>query len=402
MTTVAEPTTGVTAGADTHRDQHVVAALDERGAELGVRPFATSPAGLRALLAWLRGFGAVERVGVEGTGSYGAGLTRFLHAEGVTVVEVNRPNRQLRRSHGKSDPVDAVAAAHAAQSGQAAGEAKTRNGAVEAIRVLRVARRSARHGRSTAVNQMRALLVSGPADLRETLRGSTVSKLVTTAVRFRPADPTTAAGATRFALRELARRVQSLETECTRLDDLLESLVSATAPKLVAAYGVGTDTAGALLVSAGDNPDRLRSEAAFAHLCGVAPIDASSGLTSRKRLNRGGDRSANHALWRLSWCAWFTMHVPVPTLRGAPRRVAQNARSSARSSATSPASSTAASLVHGLFDIDRSIRAARILWPQRSQKLLRALALRTMQPCRAPRLSRFAHSRRLCSTRCAR
>ena len=172
MTTVAEPTTGVTAGADTHRDQHVVAALDERGAELGVRPFATSPAGLRALLAWLRGFGAVERVGVEGTGSYGAGLTRFLHAEGVTVVEVNRPNRQLRRSHGKSDPVDAVAAAHAAQSGQAAGEAKTRNGAVEAIRVLRVARRSARHGRSTAVNQMRALLVSGPADLRETLRGS--------------------------------------------------------------------------------------------------------------------------------------------------------------------------------------------------------------------------------------
>ena len=155
------------------------------------------------------------------------------------------------------------------------------------------------HGRITAINQMRALLVSGPDDLREALRGSTVSRLVTTAARFRPADPTTAAGATRFALRELARRVQSLEAECKRLDALLESLVSATAPELVASYGVGTDTAGALLVSAGDNPERLRSEAAFAHLCGVAPIDASSGLTSRKRLNRGGDRSANHALWRI-------------------------------------------------------------------------------------------------------
>ena len=200
MTTMAETARHVTAGADTHRDQHVVAALDERGAELGVRSFPTTPAGHRALLAWLRRFGAVERVGVEGTGSYGAGLARFLHAEGVTVVEVNRPNRQLRaRSHGKSDPVDAVAAARAAQSGQATGAAKTRDGAVEAIRALRVARRSASHGRSTAINQMRALLVSGPDDLRETLRGSTVSKLVTTAARFRPADPTTAAGATRFA-----------------------------------------------------------------------------------------------------------------------------------------------------------------------------------------------------------
>ncbi len=299
MTTMAETARRVTAGADTHRDQHVVAALDERGGELGVRSFPTTPTGQRALLAWLRGFGAVERVGVEGTGAYGAGLARFLHAEGVTVVEVNRPNRQLRRSHGKSDPVDAVAAARAAQSGEATGQAKARNGAVEAIRALRVARRSARHGRIAAINQMRALLVSAPDDLRETLRGSTVSKLVTTAAHFRPADPTTAAGATRFALRELARRVQSLEAECERLDAVLQPLVAATAPDLVACFGVGTDTAGALLVSAGDNPQRLRSEAAFAHHCGVAPIDASSGLTTRKRLNRGGDRTANQALWRI-------------------------------------------------------------------------------------------------------
>ena len=299
MTTMTEPTTRVTAGADTHRDQHVVAALDERGGQLGVRSFPTTPAGYRHALAWLRGFGTVERAGIEGTGSYGAGLARYLRAEDVAVVEVNRPNRQLRRSHGKSDPVDAVAAARAAQSGEASGEAKPRTGAVEAIRALRVARRSAGRGRTTALSQMRALLVSGPDDLRETLRGSTVSKLVTTAARFRPADPTTAAGATRFALRELARQVQSLEAECERLDAVLEPLVAATAPELVASFGVGTDTAGALLVSAGDNPQRLRSEAAFAHHCGVAPIDASSGLTTRRRLNRGGDRIANQALWRI-------------------------------------------------------------------------------------------------------
>ena len=299
MTTMTEPTTRVTAGADTHRDQHVVAALDERGGQLGVRSFPTTPAGYRHALAWLRGFGTVERAGIEGTGSYGAGLARYLRAEDVAVVEVNRPNRQLRRSHGKSDPVDAVAAARAAQSGEASGEAKPRTGAVEAIRALRVARRSAGRGRTTALSQMRALLVSGPDDLRETLRGSTVSKLVTTATRFRPADPTTAAGATRFALRELARQVQSLEAECERLDAVLEPLVAATAPELVASFGVGTDTAGALLVSAGDNPQRLRSEAAFAHHCGVAPIDASSGLTTRRRLNRGGDRIANQALWRI-------------------------------------------------------------------------------------------------------
>ena len=296
---MTDSSTRVTAGVDTHRDQHVVAALDERGAELGVRSFPTTPDGHRQLLAWLRGFGAVERCGVEGTGAYGASLTRHLHAADVAVVEVNRPNRQRRRLHGKSDPLDAIAAARSAQSGDARGEAKTRTGAVEAIRTLRVARRSAMYGRIAAINQMRALLVTGPDDIRETLRGSTVSKLVTTAARLRPADPTTAVGATKLALRELARRVRRLEAELKRLDAVLRPLVATTAPDLVASRGVGTDTAGALLVAAGDNPQRLRSEAAFAHLCGVAPIDASSGLTIRKRLNRGGDRSANQALWRI-------------------------------------------------------------------------------------------------------
>jgi transposase len=289
----------VTGGVDTHRDIHLVAALDERGAELGVQAFPADAAGYRKSLHWLSGFGEVERIGIEGTGTYGAGLTRFLQAAGVAVVEVSCPNRQRRRSHGKSDPVDAVAAARAAQSGDAQAVPKSRTGSVEAIRALRVARRSATHGRTDALNQMRALLVTGPDELRAAFRGSSVWQLVTTAARLRPADPTNPMGATKFALRELAHRVQGLEAEIKRLDAVLVPLVAVTAPTLIARHGVGTDTAGALLVAAGDNPGRLHSEAAFAHLCGSSPIDASSGLVTRKRLNRGGDRTANEALWRI-------------------------------------------------------------------------------------------------------
>jgi transposase len=289
----------VTGGVDTHRDVHVVAALDDRGVERGVRSFDATPTGYRKALRWLRSLGEVDRVGVEGTGTYGAGLTRYLHDEGVTVIEVVCPNRQRRRSHGKSDPVDAIAAARAALSGDAYAHPKTRTGNVEAIRALRIARRSAAHSRIDAVNQMRALLVTGPDDLREAFRGTTVWRLVTGAARLRPTDPTTVGDATKFALRQLARRVQNLEAEIRRLDAILKPLVAATAPGLVARHGVGTDTAGALLVTAGDNPARIGKEASFAHLCGAAPIDASSGLVVRKRLNRGGDRTANEALWRI-------------------------------------------------------------------------------------------------------
>jgi transposase len=299
MATMTDPAVHVTAGVDTHRDVHMVAALDERGAQLGVQPFPADAAGYRRTLAWLKSLGTIECVGVEGTGTYGAGLTRYLHNHHVTVIEVTCPNRQRRRSHGKSDPVDAVAAAHAAQSGDATALAKTRTGNVEAIRALRTAHRSAAHSRVDALNQMRALLVTGPDDLRATFRGTTVWRMVTTAARLRPADPTTVTGATKFALKELARRVQVLEAEMFRLNAVLVPLVQRTAPALLARHGVGTDTAGALLVSVGDNPQRLRSEAAFAHLCGVSPVDASSGLVIRKRLNRGGDRTANQALWRI-------------------------------------------------------------------------------------------------------
>ena len=298
-TTMAETSVVVTGGVDTHLDTNMAAALDGIGGQLGVREFPTTPAGYRALLAWLRSFGTVVRVGVEGTGSYGAGLSRHLAAEGVSVIEVDRPNRQNRRRRGKSDPVDALSAARAALSGDASGQAKARDGAVEAIRVLRVARSSARHDRNEALNQMRSLVSTAPDELRQSLRDLSIRNLVDTAAALRPSTEVTVVSATKTSLRELARRALLLAEQIARLDTILKPLVAARAPALVASYGVGTDTAGALLVAAGDNPQRLVSEAAFAHLCGSSPIEASSGKVTRHRLNRGGDRQANHALWRI-------------------------------------------------------------------------------------------------------
>ena len=191
MTTSTDPTIYVTAGADTHRDTHMIAALDQRGSQLGVREFATDPTGHDDILNWLESFGTIDRIGVEGTGTYGAGLCRFLQRHDIDVVEVTRSDRQERRSHGKSDPVDAVAAARAAQSGKAVARPKSRNSSVEAIRALRLVRRSATRDRTGAVNQMRALVVTAPDEIREAFRGVTIHQLVTHAARLRPADPTT-------------------------------------------------------------------------------------------------------------------------------------------------------------------------------------------------------------------
>ncbi len=299
MTASTDPDIHVTAGADTHRDTHMVAALDQRGAELGVREFATDPAGHDDILDWLETFGTIDRIGIEGTGTYGTGLCRFMQGHDIDVVEVNRGDRQEQRSHGKSDPVDAVAAARAAQSGKAVAQPKSRTGSVEAIRALRLVRRSATRDRTGALNQMRALVVTAPDEIREEFRGLTIRRLIAHAARLRPGDPTTATGATKFALRELARRIKTLDAQLASVNAILGPLVATTAPGLVARHGIGTDTAATLLVTAGDNPERLRSEASFAHLCGSAPIDASSGLIKRKRLNPRGDRIANEALWRI-------------------------------------------------------------------------------------------------------
>jgi transposase len=296
MTTIARRITG---GVDTHLDTHVAAALDERGAQLGVQSFPATGSGYRELLEWLEEFGTVELIGVEGTGSYGAGLTRHLLSHQVTVVEIDRPNRQRRRRTGKSDPHDAVAAARAAQGGDATGSAKTRDGNVEAMRVLRVARRSARGNRTQALNQMRSLISTAPEELRAELRNLSIYKVLQLASAFRHTGKTDVTTVTKLTLRTLARRALSLEEEVKEIDRMLKTLVAETAPELHAVDGVGTDVASAILVAAGDNPERLKSESTFAKLCGVSPLDASSGKQERHRLNRSGDRQANSALWHI-------------------------------------------------------------------------------------------------------
>jgi transposase len=292
-------TRAITGGVDTHADTHVAAALDPVGGLLGVQEFPATAAGYGRLLGWLGGFGTVCLVGIEGTGSYGAGLARHMAAAGVRVVEVDRCDRQDRRRAGKSDPLDAVSAARAAQSGRAAGAPKGRDGAVEAIRALMVAKRSARAERTQTINQARALILTGPDDLRARFAQHAAAALVAEIALLRPRPGNAAGYATRFALRELGRRAEFLDDQIERLDDLIVLFVAARAPGLMALHGVGPETAALLLVAAGDHPERLHSEAAWAHLCAVAPIPASSGKRTRHRLNRGGDRQANHALWRI-------------------------------------------------------------------------------------------------------
>jgi transposase len=292
-------TRAITGGVDTHADTHAAAALDPVGGLLGVEEFPATAAGYARLLGWLAGFGTVCLVGIEGTGSYGAGLTRYITTAGIRVVEVDRSDRQDRRRQGKSDPLDAVSAARAAQSGRARGAPKGRDGSVEAIRALMVAKRSARAERTQTINQARSLIVTGPDDLRARFAHHTVAALVAETASLRPRPGSTVGYATRIALRELGRRAEFFDGQIERLDELIVPLVTARAPSLLALHGIGPDTAALLLIAAGDHPERLRSEAAWAHLCAVAPIPASSGKTVRRRLSPGGDRSANNALWRI-------------------------------------------------------------------------------------------------------
>ncbi|MFI9325901.1 IS110 family transposase [Kitasatospora aureofaciens] len=287
----------VVGGVDTHTDFHQAAVIDSIGRHLATESFPTDPDGYRRLLDWLRSHGDVMAVGVEGTGAYGAELARYLRANQVTVVDVDRPDRRARRANGKSDPVDAYAAATAVLSGRASGMPKTRDGIVEAIRSLRVVRRSAIKSRTQTINQIRTLIVTAPSEVRDKLRPMPTTELIRYLARSRPGtDPSDPACAVRIALRRLARRYQYLTEEIADADAELKPLVAQAAPELVALPGIGTETAAQLLITAGDNPDRLRSEASFAHLCAAAPIPASSGRTNRHRLNRGGDRQANNAL----------------------------------------------------------------------------------------------------------
>ena len=249
--TIVEDTRAITGGVDTHADIHVAAALDPIGGLLGVEEFPVTPAGYARLLGWLGGFGTVALVGIEGTGSYGAGLARHVTAAGIRVVEVDRSDRQDRRRQGKSDPLDAVSAARAAQSGRARGAPKGRDGAVEAIRALMVAKRSARSERVQTINQARSLIVTGPDDLRARFAGHTAAALVSELAALRPRPGDAVGYATRTALRELGRRAEFLDGQLARLDALIVPLVTARAPGLLALHGVGPDTAALLLIAAG-------------------------------------------------------------------------------------------------------------------------------------------------------
>jgi transposase len=252
---------------------------------------------------WASEFGHLEHAGVEGTGSFGAGLARFLKAQKIKVFEVIRPKRRDQYRSGKSDPIDAEAAARAVLAGTATGESKDADGEVEMIRTLRTTRRCAVKARAGAANQLQTLLVTAPEGLKSDLCGLSTARLVEKASRLRPgANPSNVEAATKFALRSVARRYQQLSEEISELDEQLDRLVTEAAPELVAVEGVGTDTAASLLIAAGDNPERLRDEAAFAHLCGAAPIPASSGQTIRHRLNRHGNRDANRALYVIAVC----------------------------------------------------------------------------------------------------
>ena len=297
----------VTIGVDTHADVHVAQAKDDLGRRLGQLEVPTTPGGFRVLLAWARHFGEIQGFGIEGTGSWGAGLARYLRSRGQVVLEVTRPSRQHRRHRGKSDPADADAAASAVLAGDALGVPKAQDGAVESVRLLRVARGGAVKARTQTIHAMKALVVTAPLELREQLRALTRAKLVATCARFRTdAELDDPLAATKAALRSMATRHQALDSEIRLLDRQLGALVADAAPGLVCQGGIKTASAGALLVAAGDNPQRLRSEAAFAAMCGSSPVDASSGKVRRHRLNRGGNRQANAALYRivvnrLSW-----------------------------------------------------------------------------------------------------
>jgi len=289
----------VTGGVDTHADVHVAAIIDGVGRVLGTESFPTTLPGYRRLLRWMTERGTLVRVGIEGTSSYGAGLARYLVKENVDVVEVNRPNRQQRRRRGKSDPTDAEAAARAALNGEASAVPKAGDGPVEGIRVLRLTRRSAMKARTQAANQIRDLIVTAPDQLRSQLRGLSTDDRVDTCSSYRTGDVSDPAEASRTAMRGLARRHLALTAEIGLLDDHISGLCAKANPALLGARGVGPEVAATLLVSAGDNPHRMRSEAAFAALCGASPVEASSGKIVRHRLNQGGDRQANNALWRI-------------------------------------------------------------------------------------------------------
>ncbi|MCW2813143.1 MAG: family transposase [Nocardioides sp.] len=292
----------VWAGVDTHQLTHHVAVIDATHSQLGHAQFPASQAGYADLVAYVNGFGTAGAYGIESTGSYGAGLTRHLLTQiaGVEVFEVDRPEKSTRLKHGKSDPIDAYSAAVQVHTGRAAGRPKLTTGAVEALRALKVPRDSAVKDRTRAYSQLRDLITTAPGALKDDLIGLTGKQRVAAALAMRPdltqiSDPVQATG---HALQAVARRITFLDAEIAAADKHIHQLTKLLVPSLLAMRQVGPQTAAQLVITAGQNIERMTSEAAFAKLAGVAPLPASSGKTStRHRLNRGGDRQANAALY---------------------------------------------------------------------------------------------------------
>jgi transposase len=287
-------------GVDTHKDIHVAAVITALGAVAASHSFPTTRAGYHQLLTWARTFGTLRRAGVECTGSYGAALTRHLQAAGITVIEVNQSDKATHRRRGKTDTIDAQAAARAVLSGRATATAKTGDGPVEMLRMFKLAKSSAIKSRTQAINQLKAVLVAADPTLREALSGLSTPILIRHCAQLPAGAPSDATSAATWTLRLLARRILELTGEIDDLNQQLTRAVNQHTAKLLARPGVGPDCAAALLITAGDNPERLGSEASYAALCGASPVQVSSGKTARLRLNRGGDRQANAALYRIA------------------------------------------------------------------------------------------------------
>ena len=288
-------------GVDTHKSNHIAVAIDAHGAHLGSTSIPATRKGYHDLQVWASQFGHVKAFGIEGTGSFGVGLSRDLLAQGHKVLDVMRPLRQLRYLHGKSDSLDAESAARSVLNGQATAFAKTQTGSSEMIRHLKVARDSAVKAKSQAMITLKTLIVNAPADLRDTLDGIRGRiTLVRHVASLRPGEITSPIASAKMAMRAIARRWLALHEEIQAHDQELDRLVREKAPELMKSHGISTMTVAEILILVGDNPERIHSEAALAKLCGVCPIPASSGRTNRMRLNRGGNRQANAAIYRVA------------------------------------------------------------------------------------------------------
>ncbi|MFI6985506.1 IS110 family transposase [Embleya sp. NPDC050154] len=316
----AEPIGKVVVGVDTHKYVHTAVAVDVVGGVQGTTGVPADRGGYQQLDTWARRFGRVLAFGVEGTGSYGAGLASHLRRHGHKPVEVNRPDRRVRRRRGKSDPIDAENAARAGLAGTATATPKSTEGMVEMVRHIKIARDGAVETRTQAIVTLKALIVTVPDELRRQLRGLPKMTLIERCAGLRPGPVTSPAASAKHSIRAMARRWKDLNDEVKEHDALLGALTKAHAPEPVDAFGIGADTAAEVPVTVGDNPERIRSQAAFAKLAGVCPVPASSGRTNRHRLNRGGHRQLNSALYRV---VIVRMRFHQPTIDHVARRTAE-------------------------------------------------------------------------------